>query len=136
MSSLYNGTCPIDQIPEYPGLPGVSKYLTYVTIPGRNPSDPWMVTCCGSSPVHVADTCWLWCEVDPAIVSNTTSEVIVNTFFDCLHDNDQDPNISQGAMLHPAQPKLSAAQGLGTLLLRSVVGALATSMVVAVISRA
>lgn len=80
----------------------IPQSITYAVIPGRNASDPWMVNCCDPYPVHVVETCWLWCEISPELVRNTSSDYIWDKFGNCLEDNDRDLNISSGLMIHEA----------------------------------
>jgi hypothetical protein len=175
--ALINNTAEVNDIP---------NGINFFAIPGVNTSDPWMETCCGASTVHLADVCWLWCEMDPAIISSTPMEEPLShklglDFRDCLDSNGRDRSIGTGTLVHyeppprsqpsesqaqsrpsesqvqpqptesethdpqpnesqaqpqPTESQQSAAQGQRPLLLRSVLGALATSMVVAVISTA
>jgi hypothetical protein len=181
LDALINNTAEINEIP---------NRISYFAIPGVNTSDPWMETCCGASTVHLSDVCWLWCEMDPAIVSSTPlKDDLGSDFSKCLIANGRDPSIGTGTLTHynppprsqpgesevqfqpsesqvqsqpsesqaqppptesetqsqpnesqtqpqPTESQPSAAQDQRPLLLRSVLGALVTSMVVAVISTA
>ncbi|KAK3300906.1 uncharacterized protein B0H64DRAFT_26637 [Chaetomium fimeti] len=123
-----NTSCPTNGVPT--PLPGVPNNISYIAVPGQNPSAPWMVSCCDPYPVHLSDKCWLWCEVDPELES-ASDAVVAEGFSACMSTNGRDRNESIGLLYHD---KKNSAATRRVSLLHSVVVALATSMVVAMTS--
>jgi hypothetical protein len=80
-----NGTveCMADTDNAMPGdIPGLPQNITTVIIHGRNASYPPMVVCCTPNPVHLVDSCFVWCEVPPAFSKSPAPGL---DMLSCLH---------------------------------------------------
>jgi hypothetical protein len=105
-AAVGNNTAKIHDIPD-----GINYFAT----PGVNTSDPWMETCCRASTVHLADVCWLWCEMDPAIISSTPMEEpfprkLGLDFMECMVANGRDLGGDIGALVYYEPPTESETQ--------------------------
>ncbi|TPX12164.1 uncharacterized protein E0L32_007050 [Thyridium curvatum] len=55
---------PPNSMPDWAGLPEIPANLTVAATPGRSPQDvPAFNATCWPSEVHVAQGCYLWCEI-------------------------------------------------------------------------
>jgi hypothetical protein len=65
----WNATnCP-DGVPE-PSTLNIPSNITFAYVPSTNTSNQAFVTCCNPNPVSIADNCFTWCEVPPALDSD------------------------------------------------------------------
>src|SRR4051812_45557418 len=80
-----NTTCPLggNSLPEFNAL-AIPANLTTTFIPGSNASDKVMTACCAPNTVHIASSCYEWCEVPSSRLHNLSRHDIEDDMIDCL----------------------------------------------------
>lgn len=83
LTMSWNSTnCP-DGVPESSSL-SIPSNITFAFVPSTNTSNKAFVACCNPNPIDIADGCFAWCEIPPALAS-------LQNFSGCLtvnEDND------------------------------------------------
>lgn len=102
--------CP-DGIPEASTL-NISSKITFAYVPSTNVSNQAFITCCDPNPVGIADGCFAWCEVPPALASD-------ESFSNCLTNNeDGDSRWRHGTLgFHEKNGASTTSSPMGLLVL-------------------
>lgn len=100
MSTSTNVTCPGGSGPP-PDVQAKIPSELYAAIPGQNKSASWMVACCDSKPVHIVDSCWLWCDL-PDKYKDLEASKRSAEFGQCLTANQRDLELSRSLVVNDA----------------------------------